>query len=137
VTRPGGHLRGNIMRVNISTTEKTQGFLRKTSYVQFSANIDFSEEELFVIRKTGLDKKMLCEKPQSDVVVKRLGKLADDPNMFNLMVGTLVREKPFTYDLDDHAQASVFKEELTEGLKLLKRHIEANSVGEQSASFEL
>jgi hypothetical protein len=125
------------MRVNISSQEKTQGFLRKTSYVQLSANVDFTEEELHIIKISGLDKKMLCEKPQSDIVVKRLGNLADDPSMFRLMVGTLIRERPFTYDLDDHAQAAVFKEELTDGLKLLKRHIEANSVGEQSESFEL
>jgi hypothetical protein len=125
------------MRVNISSTEKTQGLLRKTSYVQFSANIDFTEEELHVIKQAGLDKKSICEKPQSDIVVKRLGKSADDPRMFQLTVATLMREKPWTYDLDDHAQANVFKEELTEGLKLLKRHIEANAAGPQSESFEL
>jgi hypothetical protein len=125
------------MRVNISSQEKTQGFLRKTSYVEFSAKVDFTEEELHIIKKSGLDKKMLCEKPQSDIVVKRLGRLADDPSMFHLTVSTFISNKPFTFDLDDHAQASVFKNDLTEGLKLLKRHIEANSVGGQSESFDL
>jgi hypothetical protein len=125
------------MRVNISSTEKTQGFLRKTSYVQFSAEVDFSEEELHIIKKSGLDEKTLCDKPQSEIVLKRLGKLADHPGMFQLSVGTLVKDKPWTYDLDDHAQATVLKADLTEALKRLKRHIEANSAGDQSETFEL
>lgn len=127
------------MRVNIQSNEKTTGFIRKSTHVEFSATIDFSEEELHVIKKHGLDKKMLCEKPQSDIVVKRLGALADDPGMFQLKVATLIRERPWTYDLDDHAQAAELKHNLTEGLKLLKKHIEANAAGAdgQSETFEL
>ena len=125
------------MRVNISSTEKTKGFLLKTNFVEFSATVAFTEEELHIMKKMNLVKKVLCEKPRSQIVVKHLGSLADDPSMFELTSASLISGKPFTYNLDDHAQAAIFKNDLTEGLKLLKQHIDKNAAGSQSESFEL
>lgn len=125
------------MRVNISHSEKSKGLLKKTTYYIVSCDVQFSEEELHIIKTAGLNKTIVMERAvpadQSN------SKLAHDvADVFNLRIFNLMEKKPNEYVLATPGEARQYEEELKERLRMLKEYIDGNQEGgREDSSFEL
>ena len=127
------------MRVSIEHAEKKFGLLRRTSRIEVSAAVVFSDEEQAVIRERKLkDYVVLKRAPDSDSV-DRLGAahVAGMLDAYHLRVKNLLSGKPDKYLFDTPAEAKVYEHDLTEALKGFKAFITANAEMAGAKTFEL
>ena len=122
------------MRVSIDHKESSTGFLKKKPIYTVLLRVDFSEEELHVIKRDKLEKFVIMERPASFNIN---GKGLPEDTFF-LKINRLLNGKTDEYALSTPAEAKGYEHELVEALKGLKAFLEANQEIEQkSQTFEL
>ena len=125
------------MRVNIEHKEVTKGFLSKKTFVEVHTSVEFSNEELAIIERNKLRKRIVLERePHFD----RPQSTRNDPNLaevWHLHIYNLIKDKPEIYSVASPSDAKAYEERLTEALHQLKAFITANSTVSTGKSFEL
>jgi len=127
------------MRVSIQHRDAADGLIFKKRYHEVCTTVDFSEEELAVIKQGKLGKTIVLERVPCNRVRERLGNLMDnyEPSFWFLRIEDLVKKRPEVWACDNPAQVNGYEEELTAALKQLKVYIEGNSVKPESKTFEI
>ena len=141
------------MKVTINHVQKTTGMIRKTTHHGVSVKVDFSSEELAVIRERKLETDIILDRDypsdMSDAAVEKhanrgLGKKlltaavsGADANNFHLSVAKLMKGED-VYFLSTPMEAKAYEGELKEALVKLKDWIVGNAeVEKETATFEL
>lgn len=138
------------MRINIEHTEKKQGMVFKKTLHGVSITINFSQEELQIIKVRKLERTVILERETpADVneekhadrgLARKLATAAimgADANHFHLTIGKLMRGTD-TYYVSTPLEAKAYEAELKEALPLLKQYITENEgITERSSTFEL
>tara|TARA_R110002110_G_scaffold322490_1_gene534916 strand:- start:43 stop:399 length:357 start_codon:yes stop_codon:yes gene_type:complete len=117
------------MRVSIEHSDKAVGLLRMVNQIQVTTTVQFSEEELAVIRDRRLKDYIVAERvPDSRTASKfdaeYAARIADG---WHLRVRDLMKGKPDGFMFDTPVDAKIYEQRLTEALKALKSFIEGNA----------
>lgn len=122
------------MRISIEHGETTTGFIFKKTLFTVRLAVQFSEEELAIIKLRKLESDVLVERdPPADVSLRN----TDNPNIFHLTIGKLVKKGSDTYVVSTPIEAKNYEMLLHERLKLLKEYIMGNADGGTSKTYEL
>ena len=135
------------MRVSISHGEHKTGLLLGKKRHTVTVSVQFSDEELHVIKNRDLGNDIILERdPPVDAkvtevkgvgsalkVVSGMGKTV---NGFHLRIKDLMNGSD-TYTLTTPVEAKVYEDELIEKLRVLKSYLEGNAEGGSDKSFEL
>jgi len=141
------------MKVTISHVQKTTGLIRKTTFHGVAVKVDFSTEELAVIRERRLEGDVVLERgypaDMSDMAIEKhanrgLGRKlltaavsGADANNFDLTVNKLIKGED-VYFFGTPVEAKEYENMLKNGLVTLKNWIVGNAeVEQETASFEL
>lgn len=122
------------MRVNIEHGTETKGMFKKETFYTVTCKVDFSEEELAILKKAELLDHIIMDR---EVPPNR-----HDPDgngtYWHLRINYLAKPKGDTYVCRTTGEAQIYEEELKEALPLVKQAIDANrDVKVESKSFEL
>ena len=125
------------MRVSIEHTERQEGMFRKTTYYVVHCKVDFSQEELEIIKQRKLEKTIVMERP----VHAHIKNKDRFEGAFNLSISGLMSSSHANgeqYVCATPQDAKMYEAELIEQLKLLNAFIYENvQVEEKSQTFEL
>lgn len=130
------------MRVSIEHKEKQVGFIRKKKYHAVTCRVDFSEEEMQIIKQGQLWDMVVLERsrPANEEPNEYRG-----PDFFNLTVGDLSSvDQKGNKLVDEYCfatphEAREYELQLTEALKTLKSYLQhhAGLYGHKETTFEL
>lgn len=122
------------MRVSINHDEVSHGVFKKTIYHQVEVKVDFSEEELAIIKQNNLEDTIVLERTNT-AYLKYDEELAD---IYPLKISDLMSKHSDIHALDTPLEAKQYEASLTEALQQLKAYIEENAeVETKSTTFEL
>ena len=127
------------MRVSIEHSDKAVGLLRMVNQIQVTTTVQFSEEELAVIRDRRLKDYIVAERvPDSRTASKFDAEYAASiADGWHLRVKDLMKGKPDSFLFDTPVDAKIYEERLKEALKALKSFIEGNAATAEATTFEL
>lgn len=127
------------MRVSIEHSEESMGLLFKKPLYAVTATIQFSEEELAIIKTRRLKDFVVLERDWQATLQK---KVEAHPEYWatlappHLKVSDLVKGRD-TYTFFTPIEAKSYENKLTDGLKQLKQFIAGNAATAESKTFEL
>ena len=125
------------MRVSIEHKDKVAGLFRNIHQVDVVTSVQFTEEELAVIKSRKLKDYIVLERMPDSRMVEKLG--ADLPNYldgFKLRIKDLMKG-PDAFTCDTPIDAKAYEHSLTEALKELKAFIAGNAETATAKTFEL
>jgi hypothetical protein len=127
------------MRVSIEHSDKAVGLLKRVNQVEVTTTVQFSEEELAVIRDRRLKDYIVAERvPDSRTASKFDAEYAASiADGWHLRVRDLMKGKPDRFTFDTPVDAKLYEERLKEALKTLKSFIEGNASMAEATTFEL
>ncbi|MDE1945381.1 MAG: hypothetical protein KGI03_03875, partial [Patescibacteria group bacterium] len=119
--------------------DKTSGLFGNVHQVEVFTRVQFSEEELAIIKSRKLkDYVVLKRKPDSRTAKKfdaeYMASIADG---YHLRVKDLMKEDADRFTFDTPVDAKVYEENLTAALKQLKSFIVGNAGVAEAKTFEL
>lgn len=118
------------MRVSFTHKEFTEGLVSKKSYVSVTILVEFNQEQLAVIKKWGLSRLVVLERDKPANSSKTTTEF-DWLRLEKLISG------PDTYILHSPLDAKLYEDKLTEKLRDLKVHLDANVELSPTKSFEI
>lgn len=122
------------MHVKIDQEQKQKGLVfKKTAYV-VAVTVTFSEQELAGIKKQGLAKRYLAERPPPENL-KNLVKDEDRQDYF-LLIQHLMSGRTDRYEFETAIEAKQYEDTVLNGLRALKANLEADA-GPSSKSVEI
>jgi hypothetical protein len=127
------------MRVQINHNETTSGFFRTTTKYEVVVRVEFSAEELAIIRQRNLADTIVLRRDPQAFQRKRFSpdELARLQDVIDLKISNLMKG-PDSYICDTPLEAKNYEANLTDALKQLKSYIFANAeISDKSKSFEL
>lgn len=134
-----GHSLGMItVRVSIRTEEflVRDGWFRRSTRYRVLVDIQFSQEELAIIRHRRLEDVVVMERPHPFTSTPEL--INQYPHLFNLTIGDLIAQHPSAYALETPLEAKGYEYRLTECLAELKEFLDRNAgIDPRRKVFEL
>lgn len=131
------------MRVSFDHKEISKGFLNKKLFIEVLTTVQFSEEELAIIKSRKLKDFVVLKRDPDVIVADRfsndkpyLDSLIDAGN-FTLTIGKLMGGKPDGYTCASPVHAKNYEHELTVKLKELKDFILGSAVTSESKTIEI
>jgi hypothetical protein len=127
------------MRVSIEHSEESMGLVFKKPLYAVTATIQFSEEELAIIKTRRLKEFVVLDRDWQATLQK---KVEAHPDYWatlakpHLKVGDLMRGRD-TYTFFTPIEAKSYENKLTDALKQLKQFIAGNAATAESKTFEL
>ncbi len=127
------------MRVSIDHREITTGLLRRTTQYEVVTKVDFSDEELAVIRHRRLEDTIVLERVPDRIHASKFTQqeLADLADQWHLKIKSLMKRSPDVHTLDTPIEAKQYEQDLTGALRNLKAYIEGNATLAGAKTFEL
>ncbi len=129
------------MRVSFDHKEISKGFFNKKLYIEVTTTVQFSEEELGIIKNRKLKDFVILKREPDVITADRfsndqayLSSLVD-AGSFTLTIGKLTKPDSYTCASGVHAQN--YERELTEKLKEVKDFIYGSAVKPESKTIEL
>ena len=121
------------MKITIEHDTVTLGLFRKKTHYRVKCTVQFSQEELHVIKSKDLGDKIVLNRPPMSVLNS-----APDADIDALRIRHFISGKGDTHTFATPGEARDYDEEVKEGLPKLKAFIENNSdIKETKTSFEL
>lgn len=118
------------MRVSITHGEKKTGLIMKKTFYTVLVQVEFSQEELAVIKQRKLEKTIVMERPWP----AHMGEMSGN---YNLSIGSLVSNLTTETNFTTPVEAKQYEAELTNKLRALKEFLTDNTSTGTSTSFEL
>jgi hypothetical protein len=127
------------MRVSIEHREKTSGLFMKTTQYEVLTRVDFSDEELAIIRHRKLEKTIVLERSPDRRHASKFSQqeLVELATEWHLKISSLMKRNPDVHTLDTPIEAKQYEQELTDALRQLKAYIEGNAAVAGATTFEL
>jgi hypothetical protein len=125
------------MKIDITHSEKTTGWISKKTYYTTTVQVQFSEEEKHVIKQNKLEKHIVAERPPRAGTSE---KDANNPNLadiWDLRVSTLLKGEPDTWEFYTPAETKDYQEKVMAGLKGIKAFVQQNATPVANTSIEL
>lgn len=118
------------MKVNFEHSSVTKGMLRKTTYPVVTVTVDFTAEELALIKR---------EKYQDHVITETVpvnARADRNEQIYYCYVKTLMKGS-YEFMCENNVDAKYFEELMLDSLKNLKLHLDGGTEAGESKSIEL
>ena len=127
------------MRVSIEHQEKAKGFLGHHHQVDVITSVEFSEEEISIIKNRQLENHIVIERePDSRTAGKMTAEeLEACASNFHLRVGHLMQNRSDRFTFDSPSQAKAYQQRLAQALQELKSFLNNNAAIGLPTTFEI
>lgn len=130
------------MRVSFDHKEISKGLFKKKIFIEVLTTVQFSDEELAIIKKRKLEDFVVFKRDPDVVVADRFSN--DKPYLdslieagsFTLTIGKLMSGKPDSYTCASPVHAKNYEHELTAKLKEVKDFIVGSAIIPESKTIE-
>ncbi len=124
------------MRVNIEHTEDSRGIFKKTTYYVVTIKVDFSDEELHIIKDQDIEDLVVLERNTPASLIDK--NFDDEAGYWDLKIKSLMLKDGSSHDFHTVGEAKQYATALEEAMPRLKDYISANAgIDETSKTFEL
>lgn len=128
------------MRVSFEHKEITKGLFKKKVYIEVRTTVQFSDEELAIIKNRKLEDFIVLERDPDLIDPRGKDKESLDlcirEGVFNLTIGKLMKGKSDGYHTSSPVHAQSYEDKLTAKLKELKDFIVGCAVKPESKTIE-
>ncbi len=128
------------MRLTIDRKTERKGIIKKTETYVVDVTVEWTEEELAIVKQRKLEEMVLCDHPHS----KAYAKLEDEIGPVPVRIMSFLPDKKkssvgnHAYKLDKPIDADNWEKKVTEHIKEMKDYIMANADAEEgSKTIEL